>query len=195
MLLFLDLCLELKGSDVGRKRRNQSKNKVKKKKAVYCSGVDNAFLEVSAVPSLQAVLAGTVCFHTQEVNICIPNRLPNVLLCARTVFAHAGHSTVRQTDSPFHYTSSKEHLHRKCKRQVKFLRSFVSLGATPRCLLLPWPCTYGRCREPHRLFSKDCGTQYLCVHVHAVPRTIPESKALSVSIYLPTSTTGCPMKP
>lgn len=86
MLLFLDLCLELKSSYVGRKRRNQAKNKVKQN-AVYGCGVDNAFLDVSAALYLQAVWTGTVCSHMQEVNICIPYHLPNTL-----VFAHASHS-------------------------------------------------------------------------------------------------------
>lgn len=63
-------------------------------------------------------------------------------------------ATARETGSTFHYVSSKEHLYCRCKRQVKFLCSFMPLSATLRCLLLPCPCTDGRCREPRGLFGR-----------------------------------------
>lgn len=140
MLLFLDLCLELEGAYVGRKRRNQAKNKVEQN-AAYCHGVDNVFLDVSAALSLQAVRTGTVCFHHMRgVIICIPYHLPHILLCALSnILLMLVTATARETGSTFYYMSSKEHLHCRCKRQVKFLRSFVSLSVTLWCLLLPRP--------------------------------------------------------
>lgn len=65
-----------------RKRRNQAKNKVEQN-SVYCHGVDNVFLDVSAALSLQAVWTGTACFHhMRAVIICVPYRFPHILLCA-----------------------------------------------------------------------------------------------------------------
>lgn len=127
-LLFLDLCLELEGLYVWRKRRNRAKNKVEQNSA-YCQGVDNVFLDVSAALSLQAVGTGRACFHhMRAVIICVPYHPAHILLCALSnILLMLVTAAARETGSTFHYTWSKEHLHCRCKRQVTFL-----------CSLAPW---------------------------------------------------------
>lgn len=83
-----------------------------------------------------------------EVNICIPEWLPNILHCALAVFDHAGHSS-----STSHCVSGKECLHCRCERQVKLFPALVSLSATLWCLLLLWPSTDGEVLRSDRAFQ------------------------------------------
>lgn len=152
MLLFLDLCLELKDLNVGRKRRNQAKNKVKQN-AVYCYGVDNDFLDVSAALSLPSVWTGTVCFQIQEVNICILCYLPNISLHVLTVFALASHRNSERNRLRFPLHAEKFALQMLRGRSSSFIPLHPSV----------WPHGAHSCHGPVPVGDAERHTGFLVV--------------------------------
>lgn len=158
MLLFLDLCLELEGSYVWRKRRNWAKNKVEQN-AAYCHGVDNVFLDVSAACPCRRCGLAQSAFITCEVWLSL-SHIAFLIFCSvlYLIFCSCWSQQQQEKQAPLSIT------HRARSICIADVRGRSSSFA-PACPSV-WPRSVCSCHSPEVMEDaescRDCSTKYLC---------------------------------